>query len=189
MPDIEIDGPGFKPVGTPYLTVDFTSYLESSSAHPIEVCNTVIGCLNAEVDSGAFRAYMRNFHIVIEDSHVLHCMDRLGWNAGSATAVKFDNPNLALCDERIRTAAKYCPAQNTGILRELVLLWDIGPLKGLVPDELARSVQQIMEEARDRTPECLCAAGFKEHNFMVADHASSDPWAATGALRTKNICE
>ena len=132
---------------------------------------------------------MRNFHIVIEDSHVLNCMDRLGWNVDSATAVKFDNPILALCDERIRTAAKYCPAKNTGILRELVLLWDMGLFRNLVADQLAVSIRSIVEEARDRTPECLCAAGFKEHNFVVADHLSSNPWAETGALRTKDVCD
>ena len=189
MPSVETDGPVFKPVGTDYLTVDFTSYLESSSANPFRICNTVIGCLNAEVDSGGFRSYMRNFHIVIQDSHVLHCMDRFGWDVTSAPAVRFDNPSLALCDERIRAAAKYCPAQDTGLLIELVHLWDIGPLKGLVPLQLAQSVLQSVEEARDRTPECLCAAGYKEHNFVVADHASSSPWAETGALRTKDVCD
>ena len=65
----------------------------------------------------------------------------------------------------------------------------MGPLKGLVPDQLAYAVRQMVEEARDRTPECLCAAGYKEHNFVVADHASSNPWAETGALRTKDVCD
>ena len=189
MPEVETDGPRFQPVGTQFLTVDFTSYLESWAASPFRICDTVIGCLNAEVDSGAFRTYMRNFHIVIEDSHVLNCMDRKGWNVDSATAVKFDNPTLAMCDERIRAAAKYCPDKNTGILIELLHLWDMGPLKGLVPDQLAYAVRQMVEEARDRTPECLCAAGYKEHNFVVADHASSNPWAETGALRTKDVCD
>ena len=188
MPEVDNDGPVFRPLGS-HLTVAFTSYLESSAAQSIEVCNTVLGCLNAEIDSGMFRTYMRNFHIVIEDSHVLNCMDRLGWNVDSVPAVAFDNPILALCDERIRTAAKYCPAKNTGILRELVLLWDMGLFRNLVADQLAASVRLIVEEARDRTPECLCAAGFKEHNFVIADHASSNPWAETGALRTKNVCE
>ena len=81
----------FQPVGTQFLTVDFTSYLESWAASPFRICDTVIGCLNAAVDSGAFRTYMRNFHIVIEDSRVLNCMDRKGWNLDSASAVKFDN--------------------------------------------------------------------------------------------------
>lgn len=188
MPEIDTTGPGFRPLGT-HLTVDFTSYLESSAAQAIEVCNTVLGCLNARIDSGMFRAYMRNFHIVIEDSRVVNCMDRLGWNVNSATAVEFDNPTLALCDERIRMAAKHCPDKNTGILRELVLLWDMGLFRNLVPDQLAESVRLIVEKARDRTPECLCAAGFKEHNFVVADHASPNPWAETGASQTKNVCE
>ena len=188
MSDVDTDGPKFQPVGQ-YLTVNFTSYLEASSAEPIQVCNTVLGCLNAEINSDMFRSYMRNFHLVIEDSYVLNCMDQFGWNLNSATAVKFDNPLLALCDERMRTAAKYCPDKNTGILRELVVLWDIGPFRNLVPDQLAHSTRLIAEKARDRTPECLCAAGFQEHNFVVSDHASSDPWAETGALRTKDVCE
>lgn len=188
MSEVENAGPVFRPLGS-HLTVGFTSYLESAAAESIEVCNTVFGCLNAEVDSDMFRSYMRNFHIVIEDSHVLNCMDRLGWNVDSTPAVKFDNPILALCDERIRTAAKYCPDKNTGILRELVLLWDMGLFRNLVDDQLAVTVRLFVEEARDRTPECLCAAGFKEHNFVIADHASSSPWAETGALRTKDVCD
>ena len=186
MENVDTHGPSFRLTKNEYLTVNFTAYLESNS--PYRICNTTIGCFTVATSSNTFRSYMQNLHIIIQDTSVLRCMDRAGWDVDDDHAIPFDNANLIACDNRIKTANQVCPAKDTGASEDLFTMWDTGLLRGLLPDPNAQSLRLQVERARDRTPECLCAAGFEERNFVVTPENTEGPWERSGALRTRNVC-
>ena len=187
MSDVDDNGPSFRLTKDEYLTVNFTEFLEST--RPYQVCNTTIGCVTVATYSNAFRSYMRNFHIVIQDSKVLRCMDRAGWDVEDDHAIPFDNADLILCDERMKVANDVCPAKDTGAGDDLFKMWDNGLLRGILPDSYATSLRLQVERGRDRTPECLCAAGFLEKNFVITSENTADPWERSGAMRTEDVCD
>ena len=187
MSDVDDNGPSFRLTKDEYLTVNFTEFLEST--RPYQVCNTTIGCVTVATYSNAFRSYMKNFHIIIQDSKVLRCMDRAGWDVEDDHAIPFDNADLILCDERMKVANDVCPAQDTGAGDDLFKMWDNGLLRGILPDSYATSLRLQVERGRDRTPECLCAAGFLEKNFVITSENTADPWERSGAMRTEDVCD
>ena len=187
MNEVDTHGPSFRLTADEYLTVNFTTYLESTA--PYQICNTTIGCVTVTTYSNTFRSYMQNLHVVIQDRSVLRCMDRAGWDVDDDHAIPFDNPDLILCDERIQVANEVCPAKDTGASDDLFAMWDTGLLKGILPDSFAQGLRLQVERARDRTPECLCAAGFEERNFVVTPENTEGPWERSGALRTEDVCD
>ncbi len=179
-------GPGFQPNRDAYLTVNFTAYLETDS--PYQICNTAIGCITVATLSNTFRPNMQNLHIVIQDTGVLSCMGRAGWNVGSNHAIAFDDANLIACDARIRTANQVCPAKDTGASGDLFAMWDTGLLRGILFDTDAQAHRLQVERARARTPDCLCTAGFLESHFVVTANDTAGPWDRSSAQRTENVC-
>ena len=186
MDAVDTRGPSFRLTADEFLTVNFTAYLESTS--PYQICNTTIGCVTVTTYSNTFRSYMQNLHVVIQDRSVLRCMDRAGWDVDDDHAIPFDNPDLIACDERIRIANQVCPAKDTGASDDLFTMWDTDLLRGILPDSFAQGLRLQVERARDRTPECLCAAGFAENNFVVTPENTEGPWERSGALRTERVC-
>ena len=178
-------GPSFVPTRDAYLTINFTAYLETNS--PYRLCNTSIGCITVATLSNTFRSYMQNLHIVIQDTGVLSCMGRTGWDVGNHHAIAFDDANLIACDARIRTANQVCPAKDTGASGDLFTMWDIGLLRGILFDTDAYSHRLQVERAQDRTPECLCTAGFTENNLVVTANNTAGPWERSSGLRTE-VC-
>ena len=187
MNEVDTHGPSFRLTADEFLTVNFTAYLESTS--PYQICNTTIGCVTVTTYSNTFRSYMQNLHVVIQDRSVLRCMDRAGWDVDDDHVIPFDNPDLILCDERMQVANEVCPAKDTGASDDLFAMWDTGLLKGILPDSFAQGLRLQVERARDRTPECLCAAGFEERNFVVTPENTEGPWERSGALRTEDVCD
>ncbi len=187
MNEVDTRGPSFRLTADEYLTVNFTAFLESTS--PYQVCNTTIGCVTVTTYSNTFRSYMQNLHIIIQDRSVLRCMDRAGWDVDDDHAIPFDNPDLILCDERMQVANEVCPAKDTGASDDLFAMWDTGLLRGILPDSFAQGLRLQVERARDRTPECLCAAGFAENNLVVTPENTEGPWERSGALRTEDVCD
>jgi len=183
---VDTHGPGFRPTRDAYLTVNFTAYLETNS--PYQVCNTTIGCITVATLSNTFRSHMQNLHVIIRDAGVLSCMGRAGWDVGNNHTIAFDDANLIACDVRIRTANQVCPAKNTGASGDLFAMWDNGLLRGLLPDSFAQSLRLQVDRARDRTPGCLCAAGFAENNFVITPENTVGPWDQSGGLRTESVC-
>ncbi|MXZ25857.1 MAG: hypothetical protein F4Y80_13565, partial [Caldilineaceae bacterium SB0665_bin_21] len=184
MNEVDTRGPSFRLTADEYLTVNFTTFLESTS--PYQICNTTIGCVTVTTYSNTFRSYMQNLHVIIQDRSVLRCMDRAGWDVDDDHAIPFDNPDLIFCDERIKVANEVCPAKDTGASDDLFAMWDTGLLRGILPDSFAQGLRLQVERARDRTPECLCAAGFAENNFVVTPENTEGPWERSGALRTED---
>ena len=187
MNEVDTRGPSFRLTADEYLTVNFTTFLESTS--PYQICNTTIGCVTVTTYSNTFRSYMQNLHVIIQDRSVLRCMDRAGWDVDDDHVIPFDNPDLIFCDERIKVANKVCPAKDTGASDDLFAMWDTGLLRGILPDSFAQGLRLQVERARDRTPECLCAAGFAENNFVVTPENTEGPWERSGALRTEDVCD
>ncbi|MYC62453.1 MAG: hypothetical protein F4X16_06410 [Caldilineaceae bacterium SB0661_bin_34] len=187
MNEVDTRGPSFRLTADEYLTVNFTTFLESTS--PYQICNTTIGCVTVTTYSNTFRSYMQNLHVIIQDRSVLRCMDRAGWDVDDDHAIPFDNPDLIFCDERIKVANEVCPAKDTGASDDLFAMWDTGLLRGILPDSFAQGLRLQVERARDRTPECLCAAGFAENNFVVTPENTEGPWERSGALRTEDVCD
>ena len=179
-------GPGFRPTRDAYLTVNFTAYLETDA--PYRICNTAIGCITVVTLSNTFRSYMQNLHIVIQDPGVLGCMGRTGWDVGNNHAIPFDNANLIACDARIRTANQVCPAKDTGASGDLFTMWDTGLLRGILFDTEAQSHRLQVERARNRTPECLCTAGFTENNFVVTAGHTAGPWERSRHAQGRRTC-
>ncbi len=184
--EVETHGPSFRLTADEFLTVNFTAFLESTS--PYQICNTTIGCVTVTTYSNTFRSYMQNLHVIIQDRTVLRCMDRAGWDVDDDHAIAFDNPDLIFCDERMKVANEVCPAKDTGASDDLFAMWDTGLLKGILPDSFAQGLRLQVERARDRTPECLCAAGFEERNFVVTPENTEGPWERSGAMRTEKVC-
>ena len=187
MNEVDTRGPSFRLTADEYLTVNFTTFLESTS--PYQICNTTIGCVTVTTYSNTFRSYMQNLHVIIQDRSVLRCMDRAGWDVDDDHVIPFDNPDLIFCDERIKVANEVCPAKDTGASDDLFAMWDTGLLRGILPDSFAQGLRLQVERARDRTPECLCAAGFAENNFVVTPENTEGPWERSGALRTEDVCD
>ena len=187
MNEVDTRGPSFRLTADEFLTVNFTTFLESTS--PYQICNTTIGCVTVTTYSNTFRSYMQNLHIIIQDRSVLRCMDRAGWDVDDDHVIPFDNPDLIFCDERIKVANEVCPAKDTGASDDLFAMWDTGLLRGILPDSFAQGLRLQVERARDRTPECLCAAGFAENNFVVTPENTEGPWERSGALRTEDVCD
>ncbi len=187
MDEVDTHGPSFRLTVDEYLTVNFTAFLESTA--PYQICNTTIGCVTVTTYSNTFRSYMQNLHVVIQDRSVMRCMDRAGWDVEDDHAIPFDNPDLILCDERMQVANEVCPAKDTGASDDLYAMWDTGLLRGILPDSFAQGLRLQVERARDRTPECLCAAGFEERNFVVTPENTEGPWERSGALRTEDVCD
>ena len=187
MNEVDTRGPSFRLTADEFLTVNFTAFLESNS--PYQICNTTIGCVTVTTYSNTFRSYMQNLHIVIQDRSVLRCMDRAGWDVDDDHVIPFDNPDLIFCDERIKVANEVCPAKDTGASDDLFAMWDTGLLRGILPDSFAQGLRLQVERARDRTPECLCAAGFADNNFVVTPENTEGPWERSGALRTEDVCD
>ena len=183
---VDTQGPGFRPTRDSYLTVNFTAYLETNS--PYQICNTTIGCFTVATLSNTFRSSMQNLHIVIQDTGVLSCMGRTGWDVGNHHAIPFDNTNLIACDARIRTANQVCPAKDTGASGDLLTMWDTGLLTGILSATDAQALRLQVERARDRTPGCLCTAGFAESNFVVTSETTAGPWERSSGLRTEDVC-
>jgi hypothetical protein len=187
MDEVDTKGPSFRLTVDEYLTVNFTAFLESTA--PYQICNTTIGCVTVTTYSNTFRSYMQNLHIVIQDRTVMRCMDRAGWDVEDDHAIPFDNPDLILCDERMQVANEVCPAKDTGASDDLYAMWDTGLLRGILPDSFAQGLRLQVERARDQAPECLCAAGFEERNFVVTPENTEGPWERSGALRTEDVCD
>ncbi len=183
---VDTQGPSFRPTRDAYLTVNFTAYLETNS--PYRICNTAIGCFTVATLSNTFRRNMQNLHIVIQDTGVLSCMGRVGWDVGNNHAIAFDDANLIACDSRIRTANQVCPAKDTGASGDLFTMWDTGLLRGILFDTDAQAHRLQVERAQDRTPECLCTAGFLESHFVVTANDTVGPWDRSSAQRTENVC-
>jgi hypothetical protein len=185
--DVDTRGPSFRLTADEYLTVNFTTFLESTS--PYQICNTTLGCVTVATYSNTFRSYMQNLHVIIQDRSVLRCMDRAGWDVDDDHAIPFDNPDLILCDERMKVANEVCPAKNTGASDDLYALWDTGLLKAILPDSFAQGLRLQVERARDLAPECLCAAGFEDRHFVVTSENTAGPWERSGALRVEDVCD
>ena len=178
--------PIYQPVDNAYLTVNFTAYLETNA--PYRICNTTIGCITVATLSNTFRSHMQNLHIVIQNPDVLSCMGRTGWDVGNNHAIPFDNASLIACDARIRTANQVCPAKDTGASGDLFTMWDTGLLRGILFDTEAQAHRLQVERARNRTPKCLCTAGFLESNFVVTANETAGPWERSRGLRTEDVC-
>ena len=178
--------PVYQPVGNAYLTVNFTAYLETNA--PYQICNTTIGCITVATLSNTFRRNMQNLHVIIQDTGVLSCMGRAGWDVGNNHAIAFDDANLIACDARIRTANQVCPAKDTGASGDLLTMWDTGLLRGILSATDAQALRLQVERARDRTPECLCTAGFLESHFVVTANHIAGPWERSSVQRTENVC-
>ncbi len=185
--DVDTRGPSFRLTADEYLTVNFTAFLESTS--PYQVCNTTIGCVTVSTYSNTFRSYMQNMHIIIQDRSVMRCMDRAGWDVDDDHVIPFDNADLITCDERMKVANDVCPAKNTGASDDLYAMWDTGLLKAILPDSFAQGLRLQVERARDRAPECLCAAGFEDRHFVVTSENTAGPWERSGALRVEDVCD
>lgn len=185
--EVDTRGPSFRLTADEYLTVNFTAFLESTS--PYQICNTTIGCVTVTTYSNTFRSYMQNLHVIIQDRSVLRCMDRAGWDVDDDHAIPFDNPDLITCDERMQVANEVCPAKDTGASDDLFAMWDTGLLRGILPDSFAQGLRLQVERARDRTPECLCAAGFEDRHFVVTSENTEGPWERSGALRVEDVCD
>ena len=183
---VDTRGPSFPVTRNAYLTVNFTAYLEANS--PYRICNTTIGCITVATFSNTFRSYMQNLHIVIQDAGVLSCMGRSGWDVGNNHTIAFDDANLIACDARIRTANQVCPAKDTGASGDLLNMWDTGLLRGILFATDAQALRLQVGRAQDRTPECLCTAGFLESHFVVNANDTVGPWERSSAQRTENVC-
>ena len=177
----------FRPTQDDYLTINVTDYLELGS--PIQVCNTPLGCFALTGQSEVFRQYMQSFYVLILDRKIMRCMDDAGWDTDDDHVISLNNASLIACDERIKTAAAQCPAASTGAKQVLFSLYDIGLLTGLVSSTYAQQLRSDVEQARVRTPECLCAAGFVERDMIMSTSRNDDPWQYTGARHPRNVCD
>ncbi len=186
--EIDEGGYSFRPSRDEYLTIDFTAYLELQGNTPI--CNTSLGCFTLVGSSSFFQQYLTNFYIQITDRKIVDCMDDLGYDVDDEHNVALNNPDLISCDERIAEAVDLCPSENIGAQYVLYEMYSFGLLRGILSDSAARTIRTNLETARVRTPECLCAAGFRESDMIISERFSedADPWFSTSARRPADVC-
>ena len=173
------------PVGE-YIVVNFTRHLEAGPYTVI--CDPVHGCVRVVGESQFFQSRFGRLFVRITDATTLSCMGTRGYARGTGYRVDFDNPDLRACDYRMERANGTCPAKSTGAKAELLTMYNLGLLSGVISPGLASTLSSEVNQAAASAPGCLCSAGFRNADLLTSTSATDNPWEFGAATSNSYIC-
>ena len=173
--------------GTLYLDavyVNYGGYLDTASG--FGECNTAQGCIRVIGSGTGISSHLGRVFIQITDPQTRSCLSGHGIPYSGPTVLEFDDPRLQACDSRIATANGSCPARGIGVKEELLRMYNLGLLRGLLSPTHAQVLRQEVDSARRQAADCLCRSGFSNRDFVSV--ATGNPWDYNADARQPLLC-
>ena len=173
--------------GTLYLDavyVNYGGYLDT--ARGLGECNTAQGCIRVFGSGAGMSGHLGRVFIQITDPQTRSCLSAQGIPYSGPTVMEFDDPVLQACDSRIATANGACPTRGIGVKAELLRMYNLGLLRGLLSPAHAQILRQEVDSARQQATDCLCRSGFSNRDFVSV--AVGNPWDYNADARQPLLC-
>lgn len=173
--------------GTLYLDavyVNYGGYLDTASG--FGECNTQQGCIRVIGSGTGMSSHLGRVFIQITDPQTRSCLSGHGIPYSGPTVMEFDDPRLQACDSRIATANGACPTRGIGVKEELLRMYNLGLLRGLLSPTHAQILRQEVDSARSQAADCLCRSGFSNRDFVSV--AVGNPWDYNADARQPLLC-
>ena len=174
-------------VGTLYLDavyVNYGGYLDTASG--LGECNTAQGCIRVIGSGTGMSGHLGRVFIQITDPQTRSCLSGHGIPYSGPTVMEFDDPRLQACDSRIATANGSCPTRGIGVKEELLRMYNLGLLRGLLSPAHAQILRQEVDSARRQAADCLCRSGFSNRDLVSV--AAGNPWDYNADARQPQLC-
>ena len=174
--------------GTLYLDAiyaNYGDYLDTASGS--SECNTLQGCMRVFGSGHGMSSYLGRVFIKITDWQIRSCLAARGIPSAGPRVMEFDAPELKACDTRIATANAACPTRGVGVKDELLRMYDLGLLRGLLSPTHAQILRQEVASARIQAANCLCQSGFSNQDFVSV--AAGNPWDYNADPRQPLLCQ
>ena len=174
--------------GTLYLDAVYVSYGDYlDTALGSGECNTAQGCIRVIGSGTGMSSHLGRVFIQITDPQTRSCLSAQGIPYSGPTVMEFDNPILKGCDSRIATANSACPTRGVGVKEELLRMYNLGLLRGLLSQAHAQVLRQEVDSARRQAADCLCRSGFSNRDFVSV--ATGNPWDYNADARQPLLCQ
>ena len=173
--------------GTLYLDavyVNYGGYLDTASG--LGECNTAQGCIRVIGSGTGMSGHLGRVFIQITDPQTRSCLSGHGIPYSGPTVMEFDDPRLQACDSRIATANGSCPTRGIGVKEELLRMYNLGLLRGLLSPAHAQILRQEVDSARRQAADCLCRSGFSNRDLVSV--AAGNPWDYNADARQPQLC-
>ena len=173
--------------GTLYLDavyVNYGGYLDTASG--FGECNTAQGCISVIGSGTGMSGHLGRVFIQITDPQTRSCLSAQGIPYSGPTVMEFDDPVLQACDSRIATANGACPTRGIGVKEELLRMYNLGLLRGLLSPAHAQVLRSEVDSARRQAADCLCRSGFSNRDFVSV--ATGNPWDYNADTRQPLLC-
>ena len=173
--------------GTLYLDavyVNYGDYLDTASG--LGECNTAQGCIRVIGSGTGMSGHLGRVFIQITDPQTRSCLSAQGIPYSGPTVMEFDDPALKACDSRIATANGACPTRGIGVKEELLRMYNLGLLRGLLSPAHAQVLRSEVDSARRQAADCLCRSGFSNRDFVSV--AAGNPWDYNADARQPLLC-
>ena len=173
--------------GTLYLDavyVNYGGYLDTASG--FGECNTAQGCISVIGSGTGMSGHLGRVFIQITDPQTRSCLSAQGIPYSGPTVMEFDDPVLQACDSRIATANGACPTRGIGVKEELLRMYNLGLLRGLLSPAHAQVLRSEVDSARRQAADCLCRSGFSNRDFVSV--ATGNPWDYNADARQPLLC-
>ncbi len=173
--------------GTLYLDavyVNYGDYLDTALGSG--ECNTTQGCIRVIGSGQGISSHLGRVFIQITDPQTRSCLSAQGIPYSGPTVMEFDDPVLKACDSRIATANGTCPTRGIGVKEELLRMYNLGLLRGLLSPAHAQVIRQEVDSARSQAADCLCRSGFSNRDFVSV--AAGNPWDYNADARQPLLC-
>ncbi len=173
--------------GTLYLDAVYVSYGDYlDTALGSGECNTAQGCIRVIGSSQGISSHLGRVFIQITDPQTRSCLSAHGIPYSGPTVMEFDDPALKACDSRIATANGACPTRGIGVKEELLRMYNLGLLRGLLSPAHAQVLRSEVDSARRQAADCLCRSGFSNRDFVSV--AAGNPWDYNADARQPLLC-
>lgn len=173
--------------GTLYLDAVYVSYGDYlDTALGYGECNTAQGCIRVIGSGQGISSHLGRVFIQITDRQTRSCLSAQGIPYSGPTVMEFDDPLLQACDSRIATANGACPTRGIGVKEELLRMYNLGLLRGLLSPAHAQVLRSEVDSARRQAADCLCRSGFSNRDFVSV--AVGNPWDYNADVRQPLLC-
>ncbi len=173
--------------GTLYLDAVYVSYGDYlDTATGFGECNTAQGCIRVIGSGQGITSHLGRVFIQITDRQTRSCLAAQGTPYSGPIVMEFDDPALKACDTRIATANGACPTRGIGVKEELLRMYHLGLLRGLLSPAHAQILRQEVDSARSQAADCLCRSGFSNRDFVSV--AAGNPWDYNADARQPLLC-
>ena len=164
--------------------VNYGGYLDTASG--FGECNTAQGCIRVIGSGTGMSSHLGRVFIQITNPQTRSCLSAHGIPYSGPMVMEFDDPVLQACDSRIATANGTCPTRGIGVKEELLHMYNLGLLRGLLSPAHAQVLRQEVDSARRQAADCLCQSGFSNRDFVSV--VAGNPWDYNADVRQPLLC-